>query len=142
MLKAAGACIVAKNSKRVLMQQRSTSSSYPRTWGFWGGKIEDTDENTSQGMLRELSEELGSDFIDHITKVYPFDQYHSRDKEFSYYTFVVVVDEEFIPNINSESGGYTWIDSNYFPKPLHPGARRTLFTKKKLTLLKEIISTL
>ena len=138
MLKAAGACIVAKDTKRVLLQQRSLDSSYPRTWGFWGGKVEEN-ENISQGMLREVGEELGFDILDCIYKIYPYDQYHSRDAEFSYYTFIVVVNNEFIPNINEETGGYAWVNIQYLPKPIHPGAKRTLFKKNKISYLKEII---
>jgi 8-oxo-dGTP pyrophosphatase MutT (NUDIX family) len=140
MIKASGACIIAKDTKRILLQQRSDAGSYPRNWGFWGGKVEPK-ENVSQAMLRELSEEVG-DIGDHILKVYPLDQYHSRDGEFSYYTFVVVVDIEFIPITNSETGGYAWLDRQYLPKPLHPGARRTLFKKDKIKIVKNIISKL
>ena len=141
MIKAAGACIIAKNTKRILLQHRSLNSSYPRNWSFWGGKIE-PNENVSQGLLRELEEEIKLDVEKDVIKVFPLDQYHARDKSFSYYTFVVVVEEEFVPTINDESGGYAWLDCNYFPKPLHPGAKRTLFKKKKLTLLKSILSSL
>lgn len=141
MLKAAGACIIAKDTKRILLQQRSTESSYPRTWGLFGGKVENN-ENVSQGLLRELKEEISLDPIIDIEKVYPLDQYHSRDKSFSYYTFVIVIQQEFVPTLNSESGGYAWINHNYIPKPLHPGTRRTLFSKNKLSIVKNIIYNL
>lgn len=141
MIKAAGACIVAKDTQRVLLQHRSLKGSYARNWAFWGGKIEGT-ENVSQGLLRELEEEINLNIKQDVIKVFPFDQYHARDKSFSYYTFVVIVEKEFTPSINDESGGYAWLDSNYFPKPMHPGAQRTLFKKKKLTLLKSIIKSL
>lgn len=140
-MKAAGACIVAKDTKRILLQQRSIVSSYPRTWGFWGGKVENA-ENVSQAVLREVEEELGNEIRDYIVKIHPFDQYHSRDGGFSYYTFVFIVEEEFIPKINDESGGYAWINHLYFPKPMHPGVKRTLFKKNKLKLLRDIISKL
>jgi mutator protein MutT len=141
MIKAAGACILAKDTQRILLQHRSLKSSYARNWAFWGGKIEDN-ENVSQGLLRELEEEIGIDVEEYVRKVYPLDQYHARDKTFSYYTFVVLIDKEFTPIINDESGGYAWVNSNYFPKPLHPGAQRTLFKKKKLNILKSIINSL
>jgi 8-oxo-dGTP pyrophosphatase MutT (NUDIX family) len=137
MLKAAGACIIAKDTKRILLQQRSYTSSHPRTWGFWGGKIE-KNENVSQGMLREIEEEI-SLCADDIIKVYPLDQYHSRDETFSYYSFVILVEKEFVPILNEETGGYAWINYNHFPKPLHPGTRRTIFSKKKLGQIKKII---
>ena len=141
MIKAAGACIVANDTHRILLQHRSLKGSYARNWAFWGGKVEDN-ENVSQGLLRELKEEINLNIKQDVIKVFPFDQYHSRDKTFSYYTFVVIVEKEFTPSINEESGGYAWLDSNYFPKPMHPGAQRTPFKKKKLTLLKSIIKSL
>ncbi|MDA9374121.1 NUDIX hydrolase [bacterium] len=141
MLKAAGGCIVAKDTKRILLQQRSSKSSYPRHWGFWGGKVE-PNENVSQALLRELREELELDIERKVEKIYPLDQYHSRDKTFSYYTFIIVVDTEFLPKLNTESGGYAWIDSEHFPKPMHPGTRDTLFKKKKLKQIKSIILSL
>lgn len=141
MLKAAGACIIAKDTKRILLQQRSKEVSYPRNWGLFGGKIEEK-ENVSQGLFRELKEEINLDPIKDIVKVYPLDQYHSRDKTFSYYTFVIIVEKEFVPILNSETGGYTWIHYDYVPKPLHPGTRRTLFSKNKLKQIRTIISEL
>ena len=53
MIKAAGACIIAKDTKRIILQQRDKHSSHPRNWGFWGGKVEE-DENISQALLREV----------------------------------------------------------------------------------------
>ena len=55
MIKAAGACIIAKDTKRIILQQRDKFGSHPRNWGFWGGKIEEN-ENISQGLLREVCE--------------------------------------------------------------------------------------
>jgi 8-oxo-dGTP pyrophosphatase MutT (NUDIX family) len=141
MLKAAGGCIVAKDTHRILLQQRTMNGTYPRNWGFFGGKVEDN-ENVSQALLRELVEEIDINIKDDVIKIYPLDQYHSRDGEFSYYSFVILVENEFIPKINHESGGYAWVDTNYIPKPLHPGTRRTLFIKKKLKIIKDIISSL
>ena len=141
MLKAAGACIIAKDTKRIILQQRDKYGSHPRNWGFWGGKVEDN-ENISQALLREVCEELGLDIKKDVKKIYPLDQYLSRNKAFSYYSFVIVVRKEFIPTLNHESGGYAWIEHEYFPKPLHPGTRRTLFKKNKLKVIRDIISSL
>ena len=140
-IKAAGGCIVAKDTHRILLQQRTINGTFPRNWGFFGGKVEDH-ENISQTLLRELTEELDISVKEDVIKIYPLDQYHTRNGEFSYYSFVILVEKEFIPSINQESGGYAWVDTSYIPKPLHPGTRRTLFRKKKLKIIKDIISSL
>jgi 8-oxo-dGTP pyrophosphatase MutT (NUDIX family) len=140
-IKAAGGCILAKNTNRILLQQRALNGSFPRNWGFFGGKVKDY-ENISQTLLRELTEEIDISVEKDVVKIYPLDQYHTRNGEFSYYSFVILVEKEFIPKINHESGGYAWVDTNYIPKPLHPGTRRTLFRKKKLKIIKDIISSL
>ena len=140
-IKAAGGCIIAKDTHRILLQQRTINGTFPRNWGFFGGKVEDH-ENISQTLLREITEELDISIEEDVLKIYPLDQYHTRNGEFSYYSFVILVEKEFIPKINHESGGYTWVDTNYVPKPLHPGTRRTLFRKKKLKIIKDIISSL
>ena len=118
-------CIVTRYA-RILLQQRSTKSSYPRHWGFWGGKVE-PDENVSQALLRELREEIDLDIEEDVVKIYPLDQYHSRDKTFSYYTFIILVKQEFLPNLNTESGGYAWIDKEYFQANF---SGNTLFEKQ------------
>ena len=140
-IKAAGGCIIAKDTHRILLQQRTMNGTYPRNWGFFGGKVENS-ENISQTLLREITEELDISVKEDVLMIYPLDQYHTRNGEFSYYSFVILVKEEFIPSINHESGGYAWVDTNYVPKPLHPGTRRTLFRKKKLKIIKDIISSL
>jgi|TARA_R110000803_G_scaffold52641_4_gene108317 mutator protein MutT len=141
IIKAAGGCIIAKDTHRILLQQRTLNGSFPRNWGFFGGKVE-ANENVAQALLRELTEEIALSVEDDIIKIYPLDQYHTRNGEFSYYSFAILVEKEFIPSINHESGGYAWVDTNYIPKPLHPGTRRTLFRKKKLKIIKDIISSL
>jgi mutator protein MutT len=140
-IKAAGGCILAKNTGRILLQQRTLDGSFPRNWGFFGGKVE-ANENVAQALLRELTEEISLSIEDDVIKIYPLDQYHTRNGEFSYYSFAILVEAEFIPSINHESGGYAWVNTNYIPKPLHPGTRRTLFRKKKLKIIKDIISSL
>ena len=101
MIRAAGGCIIAKDTHRILLQQRTMNGTYPRNWGFFGGKVEDN-ENVSQALLRELVEEIDISIEDDVIKIYPLDQYHTRDGEFSYYSFVILVEKEFIPKINHE----------------------------------------
>ena len=82
-------------------------------------------ETPYECIQRELSEEIG--LVPELKKLNPIDVYQSKDKNFMYYSFVYVVDEEFIPILNDEIRGYAWVRiCNGRPKPLHEGARNTL----------------
>ena len=107
-------------------------------WGLVGGTTT-SDENLWEGLQREIKEEIGEQ---KIKKTIPMETFISNDENFLYHTYLCVVEKEFIPKLNSESGGYSWVHTNYLPKPLHPGTRRTLFNKNKLKLIRNIISTL
>ncbi len=135
---AAGALFLTSDTKRVLLQLRaSPKSSHRNEWSLFGG-LAKNEETPSEAMIRECTEEMG--MFPEITKIYPFDIYESRDKGFRYYTFIVVVDEEFQPTINHESLGYGWFDFGTWPKPMHIGARNSLCGKKAKALLDIIVS--
>ena len=120
----AGVVFLAKDSGRCLLQLRNSDKRYKHTWGFWGGIIE-ADESPYQCIQRELKEEIG--FVPELQKLNPIDVYQSIDKKFYYYSFVYVVDKEFMPpKLNGESSGYAWVDIGIWPKPLHNGAMMTL----------------
>jgi|TARA_B100000073_G_C23658895_1_gene543692 8-oxo-dGTP pyrophosphatase MutT (NUDIX family) len=135
MYKAVGTTFVAKNTKRMLLNLRSKSVSYPHTWSFWGGKIE-KGEQPIDALRRELTEEMG--FVPQMEKLNPLDTYRSPDKGFIYYTYVIITPKEFIPTLNSESSGYAWIDIGKWPKPLHSGAKITLTSKKNISKIKKL----
>ena len=69
-IKAAGGCIIAKDTHRILLQQRAMNGTYPRNWGFFGGKVEDK-ENIAQTLLREITEELDISVEKDVLKIYP-----------------------------------------------------------------------
>ena len=134
---AAGALFISSDTQRVLLQLRASyKSSHRNEWSLFGGMAKEN-ETPSEAMLRECEEEMG--VMPEISKIYPFDIYESRDKNFRYYTFVCVIEKEFLPIINDESLGYTWIDFGIWPKPMHIGARNTLCSKKAQALLDIII---
>lgn len=132
---AVGAIILSK-SGNVLLNLRAPHKTYSLNWSLWGGMVED-DESPKETLLRELSEEMG--FIPDISRIYPFDIFESTDKNFRFYTFVCVVDKEFIPILNSESSGYGWFTLGVWPKPLHSGLKKTFVNDLSLAKLKLMI---
>lgn len=132
-----GTLFLALDTERVLLQFRNSDKRHKHTWGFWGGLVE-KGESPYEALTRELDEELG--LVPDINKLNPIDVYQSKDKNFYYYSFVYVVEEEFMPpKINGESAGYAWVNIGQWPKPLHNGAKITLYknggTEKLHTIL-------
>jgi mutator protein MutT len=123
MTTAAGVVFLAKNTGRCLLQLRNSDKRFKNTWGFWGGMLEHG-ETPYECINRELTEEIG--FVPELQKLNPIDVFQSRDKQFYYYSFVAVVDLEFIPTLNNESSGYAWVNIGSWPQPLHKGAKLTL----------------
>lgn len=133
---AAGVLFVSKDTGRVGLSLRSPHKSYGMNWSLWGGMIEEN-ETPKECLLREFEEEIG--FVPDISRLYPFDIYQSRDKHFKFYTFVCVVETEFIPKLNNENCGFSWIDLGCWPKPMHSGARRSLCSRQSLEKIKLIL---
>lgn len=116
-LRACGAVVYAKRTNRILFLLRN-GEKHQNTWALAGGKVE-SGETIRQALSRELIEETGLSTTD--LKLIPLELFRSKDNKFEYHTFVCLVDEEFIPQLNEEHKGYCWCDLDSFPKPLHPG---------------------
>jgi 8-oxo-dGTP pyrophosphatase MutT (NUDIX family) len=132
-----GTLIVSTKTKRVLLNLRAPHKTHAMQWALFGGMVE-KDEQPKDALMRELTEEMG--FIPDIEKLYPFDVYQSRDGHFKYYSFVAVVVDEFVPELNTESCGYCWIDLGEWPKPMHQGARISFCNLKAIDKIKLILS--
>jgi len=132
-----GTLFVSTKTNRVLLNLRATHKTHPMCWAVWGGMVEHG-EQPKDALLRELSEEMG--FVPDIEKIYPFDVYQSRDKHFKYYSFVCIVEDEFVPILNAESCGYCWIDLGEWPKPMHQGARISFCNLKATEKIKLMLS--
>lgn len=118
----AGALIFARDTGRYLFLLRSTKS-WENTWGLPGGKI-NLGENVRQGLDREILEELGGKILS--AELIPIETFTSSNKRFIYHTYFIAVDNEFVPELNSEHVGYAWLPLSAAPKPLHPGVKRTI----------------
>lgn len=117
-----GAFIYCVSTRRYLFLLRN-SSKYSGTWGLPGGGIE-VGESISESLQREIQEELGGTIKD--LKLIPIEKFTSDNGKFCYHTYVAPVDDEFVPELNSEHRGYCWVSLEDHPKPLHPGVWRTI----------------
>jgi len=122
LIEGVGTFIYSISTHRYLFLLRNTKK-YAGTWGLAGGGIE-AGEQILDSLYRELDEELGYDFS--LTKVIPIEKFTSDNGRFTYHTFLIPVDEEFVPVLNSEHRGYCWVGLDDHPKPLHPGVWRTV----------------
>ena len=135
----AGGIFLARNTQRFLFLLRSQGRT-ANTWGFAGGKVEPSDQTPYDALIREIAEEVGE--VPQIVKTVPVELYQSPDERFHYNTYVLIVDNEFIPPLNSEHIGYAWVSYDHWPKPLHQGVRTTLSSKTTRTKLETILSVI
>ena len=58
-------------------------------------------------------------------KIIPIEKFTSDNGHFSYHTFLIPVEQEFVPTLNHEHRGYCWVPLKDHPRPLHPGVWRS-----------------
>jgi 8-oxo-dGTP pyrophosphatase MutT (NUDIX family) len=139
LITCSGGLFLSKNTKRFLFLLRDKGKT-ANTWGFVGGKKEPIDLTPYDTLTREINEEVGKTPV--IKKVIPLEHYMSNDQHFSYNTYVLLIDNEFIPQLNNEHSGYAWCSYEGFPKPLHQGVKTSLnnkYIKDKLEIILTLI---
>ena len=119
---AAGALFYAASTRRFLFLLRN-QTAHANTWGLVGGSALQG-ETPAQCLQRETLEELG--YQPAVLKTVPLETYTSGDGKFQYHTYVCVVEQEFIPQLNNEHQGYCWCSLEFYPRPLHPGLWSTI----------------
>ena len=134
-----GALVYSKKTNRYLflLRNKQRQQGY---WGIVGGKV-DAGETVIHALVREIREEIGCDYTN--KKFIPLETFTADNEKFVYYTFLVTVDEEFIPTLNSEHRGYCWTELKDHPRPLHPGLWRSFnfdTIKKKIKTLESILN--
>ena len=120
-----GALFYAINTKRFLLLQR-TDFKTRGMWGLVGGRARYT-ESAFEGLKREILEEVGE--TSKFKKIIPLEMFTSNDQKFYFNTFVIAIENEFIPKLNKEHSGYCWCNFECWPKNLHAGLRNTLNNK-------------
>jgi 8-oxo-dGTP pyrophosphatase MutT (NUDIX family) len=129
----AGIFFYASNTQRFLFLLRNDNKN-PGNWGIPGGKIEN-DETLFEGIERECTEEIS--YFPKNAKLVPIQKFINNT--FTYHTFFCKTDNEFIPILNDEHCGYAWLDSEHYPKPLHPGLFNTINFDVVQTKLQNLI---
>jgi 8-oxo-dGTP pyrophosphatase MutT (NUDIX family) len=129
-----GCLIFCSLTKRYLFLLRSNGKQANK-WGLVGGRVE-PGELMMSGLLREIREELGGSIAD--AEYHLIEEYHNIKNNFRYNTFLTIVDEEFVPELNNEHKGYCWVKIEDYPRPLHPGVWRTFNVKSNKERIKEL----
>ena len=134
-----GALFYATNTKRFLFLQR-TDDKTKGLWGLCGGMAK-FHESAFEGLQREIAEEIGS--TPPIKKTIPLELFTSNDQKFTFNTYLLAVENEFIPKLNNEHSGYCWTAFECWPKNLHAGLKNTLNNKSikgKLQTILDLIT--
>jgi len=129
-----GALFYSLKTKRFLLLHRAQSKQ-KNVWGLVGG-TNGKNELPWPALKREIEEEVG--FLPSIVKTIPLETFISTDEKFSFHTYLVVVNDEFLPILNNEHDGYSWVTFGKWPKPLHVGLRNTLQSKTNQTKLETV----
>ena len=129
-----GALFLSKKTSRYLFVLRS-GAKYDSTWAFVGGKVENN-ETEYTALQREIEEEIG--FMPLVLKTIPVEKFTNNKNNFTYTTYVCLIEEEFVPKLNDEHKGYAWSKIDSWPKPLHPGVFTTLQVNEIANKIKTI----
>lgn len=132
-----GALVYALSTNRFLFLHRANSKN-KNVWGLVGGTNEGT-ETPWEGLQREIFEEVGEL---EIKKTIPLETFVSTDERFLFHTYLCVIQEEFIPKLNSEHNGYAWVEFGHWPKPLHFGLQNTLSKRVNLNKLETLFEVI
>jgi len=128
-----GALILSKSTKKYLFLLRN-QKRHAGSWGLVGGGVE-IGETPAEALQREIQEEIGSIVIE---KIIPLEKFTSDTNNFEYHTYLITVENEFIPKLNDEHRGYAWTGITDHPKPLHPGVWRTFNFKSVIEKIRTV----
>lgn len=137
VLNGVGVLFCAADTGRHLFLLRNDRNA--QVWGLPGGKVE-RDETLVETLERECLEEIN--YWPENIKLFPIEQFTSEDGRFVYHTFYSLIPSEFVPVLNDEHIGYSWIDCETYPKPLHRGLFNTLnydIIRQKINIIRSAI---
>ncbi len=115
-----GALVYSVSTKRYLFLLRN-QKRHAGSWGLVGGGVE-PGETPVEALYREIKEEIDLHLFNQLI---PLEKFTSDAGNFEYHTYLITVENEFVPKLNDEHRGYAWTTIEDHPKPLHPGVWRT-----------------
>lgn len=131
----AGCIAIAADTGRMLLMHRAHWVQQPHTWGNCGGAI-DSGEDPKEAALRELGEEAG--YWEEALKIIPLLVFQKGS--FKYFNFLVIVEQEFEPTLNSESQDADWFEFGDWPSPLHFGVAAVLKDPASVKAIQAVIA--
>jgi 8-oxo-dGTP pyrophosphatase MutT (NUDIX family) len=105
----AGILPIAKSTGRILAALRGKNVDQPNTWGVAGGGLDPDETDPAAGALREMKEEFGYDGRVDLIPAYVFKKRLADGSDFTFHNFIGVVDEEFTPRLDWETGDTAWV---------------------------------
>jgi 8-oxo-dGTP pyrophosphatase MutT (NUDIX family) len=133
-IEAVGVWFYAVETKRYLYLMRS-DEKHRGMWSLPGGKQE-KNESLLESLMRECREEMG--IWPHFLQLTPLERFTTPSNNFTYHTFFAAISSEFVPKLNHEHLGYTWVNRGIIPRPLHPGLKSTLQYREIKTKIKSL----
>jgi 8-oxo-dGTP pyrophosphatase MutT (NUDIX family) len=100
----AGILPIAKTTGRILINYRSRWVNEGNTYGIWGGKLDNNNENLKDVAIREFVEETH-----YSGKIDLIPSYIFKDSDFKYHNFIGLIEDEFTPTLDWESEGFLWL---------------------------------
>jgi 8-oxo-dGTP pyrophosphatase MutT (NUDIX family) len=132
---AAGSLVLSQRTGRLMLQMRSENVQEPGTWGTIGGAIEEG-SNPRRAAADEMFEETG---YEGPMRLEPLKVFRTPGGEFFYHNFLTIVDDEFTPWQDHESGGTQWFEFGEWPQPLHFGLENLLADPQSMDTLKDFV---
>lgn len=131
----AGCLFLARDTGRLLIAHRSRHVNEPNTWGTFGGAVDD-DLLPIEYLRKEVHQKCGFVGPIHVSAMLVL----VTDPESPYFNYLVTVDNEFDPRLDSEKQGYLWVEFGDWPIPMHSGLKAVLADPSSIKMMRRSVA--